>query len=352
VQLDVIILVMKAYRLSMMAFLIILLGIGLFGSDVLINNSWSLFLFIFGVIGLLVLNLYTPYFDQNNSIKNTGLFLLIGSFFTILIYATTLIHLGIVIMHILISFCAFMNKSWRRMPSFLLYFLLFYLILKFLVSPEQPLQIPWIFFDLFAFSINYIITTYMAIQDKNLRDTLIQTEKLVKQLSASNELLVKRSLKDHLTNLLHKDIFQQETEEKIKKLKTGETSFLFFIDIDDFKNINDTYGHLFGDKVLQDVANILESHLLGKGFGGRFGGEELLGYLHNTDQDSAQRVIKEIVQKVSSTSYKEKKGSPTITVSIGVTEVNKDSHYPTLLELADQAMYKVKKNGKNGYHFI
>jgi diguanylate cyclase (GGDEF)-like protein len=123
---------------------------------------------------------------------------------------------------------------------------------------------------------------------------------------------------------------------------------LVIVDIDNFKRINDTYGHSFGDRVLRELsqlllANIRESDLLA-----RFGGEELAMILPNTKRLAAFDLLERLRQQVASRVFYAADDKVSITLSIGVTQFDTQRHSAVeLIKEADMALYEAKNNGKN-----
>lgn len=116
-------------------------------------------------------------------------------------------------------------------------------------------------------------------------------------------------------------------------------------DIDDFKSINDTFGHIVGDKVLIELTKIVSGHIRADDYFFRVGGEEFIILLHTTTLEEAVEVaekIREIIEKELTFL-----GNRKITVSIGVTEVSKDEKEESIYKRADNLLYRAKNSGKN-----
>jgi diguanylate cyclase (GGDEF)-like protein len=156
---------------------------------------------------------------------------------------------------------------------------------------------------------------------------------------------------DHLTQLFNKrmltsfltEIFQGD-ESKLANIAIG------FVDIDKFKLFNDTCGHQAGDDALKIVADILRSLTRPGDFIGRYGGEEFLFVLRNTDAKGAhgyaERIRSEIERRGKLMS--QRFHGHLLTVSIGVSMYSADyTHYTDMIEAADQAMYRAKEEGRN-----
>lgn len=156
---------------------------------------------------------------------------------------------------------------------------------------------------------------------------------------------------DELTGLLNRYIFKEQLEEVLKKSKTSKERLgVLFIDLDRFKNINDSFGHDVGDQVLKIVSERIQSTLRKKGVLARFGGDEFVAFLPNINQN--QEVIK-IMNNIL-LSIKEKIVVDSlefhVTSSIGLAMFpNSGVSVSSLLKSADVAMYKAKKEGKNCY---
>ncbi|KAF2961733.1 diguanylate cyclase [Fervidobacterium sp. 2310opik-2] len=174
---------------------------------------------------------------------------------------------------------------------------------------------------------------------------------LEKQLTLLQELfsgqlrgiiLRERANIDSLTGLYNRWKFNQF----INELFDGKsTKFSVFIaDIDSFKKINDTYGHIVGDNVLKNIAKILKEHVHNEGLVARYGGEEFVGILYGEKAKAIKicDAIRENVEKESSNIFGFR-----VTISIGMADVNEKENVTELLGLADQRLYKAKEAGKN-----
>jgi diguanylate cyclase (GGDEF)-like protein len=153
---------------------------------------------------------------------------------------------------------------------------------------------------------------------------------------------------DSLTGLLNRKAIFQTLEEDMIQAARGKTSLaLLLIDLDHFKQINDTHGHLVGDDVLREFARRLESNLRPYDHAGRFGGEEFLIVMPGLHEESVERVCD--LQQQLSQKYVGASGLElTVTCSIGVAWLNPETRTTeSLLKLADEALYAAKANGRN-----
>ena len=150
--------------------------------------------------------------------------------------------------------------------------------------------------------------------------------------------------RDAGTGLFNKKAITEYTIEKLQQ-KDRKTRWFILFDIDDFKNINDTFGHLFGDKVIRKVADVLQVNAGYRGVVGRFGGDEFFVMLEKVDDRTALKnwlktVVKEIVYAFDP--------KLKVTTSIGISQYPVDGEdYQELFEKADKALYIAKEKGKN-----
>lgn len=155
---------------------------------------------------------------------------------------------------------------------------------------------------------------------------------------------------DSLTGIFNRSFLIKRLEEEIKRTERhGHKLSLVFIDIDGFKNFNDSHGHLLGDKLLADFANILKLNCRKNDIIGRYGGEEFVIGTPEIDKKGAYAVAVKLKNMVSSHKFLGSEGEITnITFSAGIaSKTKKGETLEDILHLADGAMYRAKKNGKN-----
>lgn len=162
--------------------------------------------------------------------------------------------------------------------------------------------------------------------------------------------LVKKAQTDALTGLLNKESTEQEIDKWLKCEECEGLQALLMIDMDGFKDINDTYGHASGDEALRQTARFLKQEFRGSDIVGRVGGDEFIILMKNLRWEMViERHMQEICKKCRQIAVKELKGRR-LGCSIGAAYL--PAHGRTFEELyrcADQALYKAKKAGKNGY---
>ncbi len=162
--------------------------------------------------------------------------------------------------------------------------------------------------------------------------------------------LEKEVCHDSLTGLFTRNIFQiRLSEECAQSLRHQQPLALMMTDIDHFKAVNDTYGHVAGDKVLQEIAHILQEVVRGEDCVARYGGEEFVLLLPQTPKLGALRVAEKLRQMVEECPFKiEGQQAIFLTISIGISLFPDDTkNIQELIELADQALYAAKKSGRN-----
>ncbi len=150
------------------------------------------------------------------------------------------------------------------------------------------------------------------------------------------------ALIDPLTGLENRRVLDYLNQKLSRQRADGV--YVLFIDIDNFKQINDTYGHMFGDKVLKAVADVVLNSVRTSDNVIRFGGEEIVVVLHRVDEKTALEIAERIRAKIEGISL-EDHPEVKISVSVGVSPYSKS--LLKTIEKADKAMYEAKQQGKN-----
>jgi two-component system cell cycle response regulator len=165
------------------------------------------------------------------------------------------------------------------------------------------------------------------------------------QLKALNQKLQSLAVTDGLTGLHNHRAFQDYLEEQFQvAMRNKQPLAVILMDVDHFKQYNDTYGHQAGDEVLRQVAQILSAHVREGDFVARYGGEEFVVVLPRTDSESAVAVAERLREAVQSAEWRLRP----VTGSFGVACIRPDMETrQELIEAADQALYQAKKNGRN-----
>lgn len=151
-----------------------------------------------------------------------------------------------------------------------------------------------------------------------------------------------------LTEIGNRKYTEQILEDRLAEMKRLNSHLgLFFIDIDDFKHINDTYGHPIGDIVLKMVARTLVNVMRPYDFVGRWGGEELVAIIPHVKQEELFELGERFRKLIAVSSFKTTQGNLGVTVSIGATLSREDDTIHSIIERADKMMYESKRAGKN-----
>ncbi len=178
---------------------------------------------------------------------------------------------------------------------------------------------------------------------------LQKIQELNQQLKIRNQQLKKESETDKLTGLLNKKTMENLCADYLQSLTESETAALYVIDLDHFKEANDTYGHQCGDMILQIFANSLQEIFSENAYVGRFGGDEFVILLKNpADENFVADKARAILQAAKDIFIEGMKIQ--ITASIGAVNVPVAAEYEKIFALADKAVYFVKEHGRNNFH--
>ncbi|HEY3308294.1 MAG TPA: diguanylate cyclase [Desulfuromonadaceae bacterium] len=178
----------------------------------------------------------------------------------------------------------------------------------------------------------------------------LKIKHLQDDLKKSNELLLELSNTDHLTRLFNRrylmDVMDREVHRTIRR---GGSLSLILLDIDHFKRVNDTYGHLQGDVVLQKVALHLKNELRTYDIAARYGGEEFIAVLPDASLKEAAFVADRIRLSIQEIQFEGPLAPLTLTVSLGVATFPATGceTVDAFINLADDALYRAKTNGRN-----
>lgn len=185
--------------------------------------------------------------------------------------------------------------------------------------------------------------------ERQLRATNEELERKNRELERMNEELRVRAITDALTGLANRAHgFARLEEELSRRRRTGAPLAVVLLDLDHFKRINDTRGHLTGDTVLVGFAGVLKAGLREHDLAARFGGEEFLLVLPETDGAGARAVAEKIRAAVAAHRFPGLEDQP-VTLSAGYAIQTGDDSLTLkdLLRLADEALYRAKAGGRN-----
>ena len=179
--------------------------------------------------------------------------------------------------------------------------------------------------------------------------TVIVSGLLLWLLNTYNKRLEYLAAHDELTGLFNRRAFHNlmEREFEIARRHNQPTSLLM-LDIDEFKNINDTHGHIVGDRLLQLIGYQIHTVLRGIDIVARWGGDEFIALLVNTDSEGAENAARRLQEEISQVEFDTGKGVISLSLSIGITSLNSDDlDAENFVFRADQALYQSKDEGKN-----
>ena len=163
----------------------------------------------------------------------------------------------------------------------------------------------------------------------------------------NQELLEQKAERDSLTDLYNKAKMRKLVEKHIRRADAHDEGAFLIIDIDDFKSINDTYGHLYGDEVLIKIANILLISTGLEDYAGRIGGDEFCVFCRG---ENAGQHAMETAERISQMADRVQLSGRRVTLSMGISKYPADAAtYEDLYQKADQALYRVKHSGKNAF---
>ncbi len=209
-------------------------------------------------------------------------------------------------------------------------------------------------FILFAVYLHdeYMKDMLSRVDDANKKQSVIErsidyeVKKRIMEIERVNESLLKKTKTDAMTKLLNKVAIYDAIENQIVSRPKMEFTILLF-DIDNFKNINDTMGHLMGDKCIKTVALLTKKSFRDFDIIGRYGGDEFLVLLPGTTVTNAIQVAERFRKKI------EEQTNPKVTISMGIAA------YPEcgltikeLFEVADEGLYRSKEKGRNSVSFM
>jgi diguanylate cyclase (GGDEF)-like protein/PAS domain S-box-containing protein len=168
-----------------------------------------------------------------------------------------------------------------------------------------------------------------------------------RQVAEANARLETLASTDELTRVKNRRAFDEKLVNEIKcGVRNSSPLSLLMLDVDHFKQFNDTFGHPAGDNVLQGVARLLEENARSTDFVARYGGEEFVILLPNTDQHGAWVVAEKVRKAIQGGDWRER----AITVSIGIASLASGGDGSALIKAADDALYCSKKSGRNCIH--
>ena len=169
--------------------------------------------------------------------------------------------------------------------------------------------------------------------------------------AVSNDVLYRQASTDNLTGLASRRYLDLRLADELEFAQRNTCPLsVVMLDIDDFKQLNDQYGHQAGDEILRQIGAILKSSVRQFDVCGRYGGEEFILALPETDPQGAQVVAENVRERIAGSKFLDDEHPVPVTVSLGVaTFPGLASDLTSLIGAADRALYRAKRGGKNRY---
>lgn len=168
-------------------------------------------------------------------------------------------------------------------------------------------------------------------------------------LERANEQLAKLSMTDRLTGLLNRGTWENLVDAEYERYRRyGQATTLVMFDIDNFKPVNDNYGHLAGDEVIRHTAQTTRNNIRQSDSAGRYGGEEFGIILPETDAENARLLCERIRESIEKSTVETSAGNITYTISMGIAQLTDEpENYMQWMQKADEALYAAKESGRN-----
>ena len=177
--------------------------------------------------------------------------------------------------------------------------------------------------------------------------SLVKKKALLDKLCDRYEMAVHSAITDKLTGLYNRRFFDYFLDLEIKRSSRQRTSLaLLLIDIDNFKIINDTLGHLCGDRILNELGELLKTKIRETDMAARYGGEEFAVVMSNTGLEEAKQIAERIRQSVEAYSFEAKNCLMTVSIGIAIYPFDAKS-LKDLIKKSDNSLYRAKRDGKN-----
>lgn len=181
------------------------------------------------------------------------------------------------------------------------------------------------------------------------RELEMQVERRTAELKAANEKLSELAMTDSLTKVLNRrGLFAKLADEVARSQRYQHPISVAMIDVDHFKQFNDMEGHRFGDEALRKIAQVLQINLRKTDTLGRYGGEEFVAIMPETQIFKAKDICQRLRTQIEGIMFQGQNAGAYLTISIGVAAFPTHGSDPNLLiEKADQALYEAKESGRN-----
>ncbi len=169
-------------------------------------------------------------------------------------------------------------------------------------------------------------------------------------ISIENANLFRQATTDRMTGLYSHYFFEKTLDEEMERARRYKATFsLVMFDIDHFKQFNDTYGHVQGDRIIKEIARVLTQSVRQVDFPARYGGEEFAVILPSVEAKGARVVAERLRKRVETHDFPGESGPLHVTISVGVAEFDQEATYAAseIVREADKALYQSKERGRN-----
>ena len=198
---------------------------------------------------------------------------------------------------------------------------------------------------------NQIVYTNTNVDISKLQDGRATSKSVIARDGNKYEIIVYPSVDikhyDSLTGLYSKGTFEREATNYYNTTLSSKEQFcVVFMDLDNFKKINDTFGHLNADKILKIIGTCIKKNIRVTDLCTRFGGDEFIILLKSANEDVTIRIVEEIRKKINmiNNEFQQSMDNVTISVSFGIAHSSTGDNFEQVLNNADMALYKAKEN--------
>lgn len=219
-------------------------------------------------------------------------------------------------------------------------------IILFVLLVFRAFNAYFVVFDYSLFSTHWFNQAAFAALFAHMMTVNIGFILLTKQ--KTDAILVESATIDLLTKIYNRQTFLNRAQTIIAKGRDEKFPVtVWMLDIDNFKNVNDTHGHMIGDQVLTELSSLIKQTLVDRQVFGRFGGDEFASIMAGWDEDAANQYLNGLCKAIAGFTFTEKQ--LTLSVSIGVVTIvpEKDTNFDTFYRLADEGLYIAKKSSKS-----
>ncbi|MDD2829077.1 MAG: GGDEF domain-containing protein [Sulfuricurvum sp.] len=183
----------------------------------------------------------------------------------------------------------------------------------------------------------------------HLSNEVSRANNIISGLNSQVKSLEIASTLDPLTKTFNRYALLKHFDEILSKERSTNELFILMLDIDNFKSINDHFGHIAGDKILIFLSKLLKKALRDGDKVYRFGGEEFLILLNRTDIEGAQLIAERLLTLCRQNKPLYQNEQISVTISLGLTQLRDDDTMDSLIQRSDNALYRAKENGKDRY---